>query len=170
MNEHLVMSDEDVREELRALALAAVPSLRTPRDLADRVLSRTQGRRRRTGRRAIIAAGASVAIVVAAASRPGSGSHSSIIEPSAAMSPTIEVGEQVVFHKRLEPRRGDVVYARITVPGFDHRTISRVVAVAGDTSRQAAQERYEDLSAPAGGGRRPGVTLWEGTRPPGRGP
>jgi signal peptidase I len=135
MNDHSVLTDDTVAEELRLLAAAAAPALETRPDLARQVLHRA-GRdlRRRRARRAGIVAGAGLLVVVAAAaSRPGSGSHFSVIQPSAAMAPTIAVGEQVVFAKRIAPQRGDVVSAHIDTDDLDHETISRVLAVAGDT-------------------------------------
>lgn len=134
-DELLLVNNDDVAAELRTLATAAAPTLQARPDLARRVLDRTRTLTRRTrARRGGIVAGAGLLIMAtAAASRPGSGTHFSIIQPSAAMTPTVTVGEQVTFHKRLDPQRGDLVYAHITAPGFNHHTISRVVATAGDT-------------------------------------
>ena len=136
MNDDLLpVSDDDIAAELRTLAAAAAPSLEARPDLARRVLERTrmQTRRIRTRRAGIVAGAGLLMVVAAAASRPGGGTHFAIIQPSAAMTPTVAVGEHVTFHKGLEPQRGDVVSARITAPGFGHHTISRAVAVAGDT-------------------------------------
>jgi signal peptidase I len=135
MKDTLVLSDADVADELRRLAVAAAPAIHARPGLAHRALDRCKKERRQAvKRRAAMAAGAGLMMVVAAAaSRPGGGRYFSVIQPSIAMRPTVEAGEQVIFHKRLHPHRGDVVYARVAVPGSDHRTISRVVAVAGDS-------------------------------------
>jgi signal peptidase I len=134
MNDDLLLvSDDDVAVELRTLAAAAAPSLQARPDLARRVLAATQTRRSRVRRAGIVAGASLLMVAAAAASRPGSGTHFAIIQPSAAMTPTVAVGEQVTFDKRLDPQRGDVVYAHITASGFGHHAISRVVAVAGDT-------------------------------------
>lgn len=136
MNDHLVLSDDDITDELRTLVLKAAPAVTARPDLADRVLAQTrtdQGRRSRTRRVGILVGAGLLAVAAAAAARPGGGTHFSIIQPTTAMSPTVGIGDQVVFHKRLDPQRGDVVYAHITAPGFDHDTISRVMAIAGDT-------------------------------------
>jgi signal peptidase I len=133
MNDYLLLSDDDIAAELRSLAREAAPAVTTQPDLADRVLTRSRtDRRDRTRRVAILAGAGLLAVAAAAAARPGGGTHFSVIQPSAAMIPTVKVSEQVVFHKRLHPQRGDVVYAHVTAPGFGHPTISRVVAVAGD--------------------------------------
>jgi signal peptidase I len=131
----LLVSDDDIAAELRTLTAAAAPSLRARPDLARLVLdrTRTQNRRSRARRAGIVAGAGLLVMAAAAASRPGSGTHFAVIQPSAAMTPTVAIGEQVTFHKRLEPQRGDVVYAHITAPGFGHHTISRVVATGGDT-------------------------------------
>jgi signal peptidase I len=97
------------------------------------VISRCRTRQRWTRRAGAVVGGGILVLAAAAASRSGSGSHFSVIQPSAAMEPTVLVQEQVIFSKRLVPQRGDVVSAHIGVAGSAHETISRVVALEGDT-------------------------------------
>jgi signal peptidase I len=134
MNGDLLTHDE-IAEELRALAMAAAPAVHARPDLAESVLNRARGGvTRRRSRQVGIAVGSGLLVLaIAAASRPGGGTHFAIVEPSAAMEPTVAVGDHVTFDKRLAAARGDVVYVHVAAPGLDHEIISRVVAEGGDT-------------------------------------
>jgi signal peptidase I len=133
MNGELLTHD-DVAEELRALAAAAAPTVRARPDLAQVVLDRSRaGSRRRRTRRAGIVVGSGLLIVAAAAAtRPGSGTHFAVIEPSESMAPTVQMEEQVIFSKKLAPQRGDLVYFDVRIDGSDFKMTKRVVALGGD--------------------------------------
>ncbi len=55
--------------------------------------------------------------------------------PSESMSPTVKIGESVVFDRSLEPARGDIVFARDVDADHPEKldVIKRVMAVGGDT-------------------------------------
>jgi signal peptidase I len=76
-----------------------------------------------------------VVSTLAAAMLLGRSDFFTVVEPSAAMEPTIRVGEQVLFNKKLVPARGDVVLVRLTDAntGAEHQAMFRVAALPGDT-------------------------------------
>lgn len=128
-----LMSHDDVAAELRALASAAAPSVRARADLAERLIERSRLTRRRWARRGGVVIGSGlVVLAAAAATRPGSGTHFAVIEPSGSMAPTVQVEEQVIFSKKLAPQRGDLVYFTVRTDGSDFKMTKRVVAVGGD--------------------------------------
>lgn len=127
---------EDAIAGLRALALAAAPATHARPDLARTVLDRS---RREVRRRRIVTVSASlggglaVLATVAAATLLGRGEYFTVIEPSTAMRPTVQVGEQVVFDRTLRPARGDVVLVHLAVDGRQYDSVARVVALPGDS-------------------------------------
>lgn len=125
--------DDEVAVRLRVLAAASSPAVTAAPGLAQAVLRRRRNRRR-AGRGAVgifatVAAGAAIT----AALLPGHAAYVTVDEPSAAMSPTIYVGERVIVAKHLAPSRGEVVEASISDNGQRFTTLSRVIAVGGDT-------------------------------------
>ncbi|HVQ87203.1 MAG TPA: hypothetical protein VMT88_03380, partial [Actinomycetes bacterium] len=110
---------DDVEAELRALAVTARPVIQANPQLADVVIRRLKRRRRfRIGTVGVVG-GVGVAVAVAAAVLPGQGDHYAVIEPSAAMEPTVAVSESVVFSRSLEPGVQEVVIAH-AVDGATH--------------------------------------------------
>jgi signal peptidase I len=134
MNENLAV-DDTVAQQLRVLAATAAPTVRARPDLAATVLARArrQQRNRRLSR-ATIATASGLALIgsVAAATQLGRSDFYTVAEPSAAMRPTIQIGERVVFDRKLAPQRGDVVIAHINDDG-GYDLITRVVGLPGDT-------------------------------------
>jgi signal peptidase I len=125
--------DDEVAVRLRMLAASGSPAVTVAPELAQAVLRRRRNRRR-TGRGAAgvlvtMAAGAAIT----AALLPGHAPYVTVDEPSAAMSPTIQVGEHVIVAKHLTPSRGDVVEASISADGERFTTLSRVIGIGGDT-------------------------------------
>jgi signal peptidase I len=129
------LDDQRGVDRLRRLATAAAPSVAVRPDLAAVVLRR--GRQQRTRRRRYVAGAAAGLFTVgalAAAALPGQGDYFRQYEPSGAMEPTIQVGEQVIVGKRLTVQRGDVVVFRFSLDGVDVNldVISRVLGLPGD--------------------------------------
>jgi len=133
MNADLLTHD-DVIDELQALAAAAAPAIQAKADLAQVVLdrSRVASRRRRTRRAGIVVGSGLLVLATAAATRPGSGTHFAVLQPSESMAPTVQVGAQVVFSKTLAPQRGDVVHFTVRIDGAAFTMTKRVVALGGD--------------------------------------
>jgi signal peptidase I len=133
MNGELLTHD-DVIDELQALAAAAAPTIRARPDLARVVLDRSKAtsRRRRTRRAGIVVGGGLLVLATAAATRPGSGTHFAVLEPSESMAPTVQVEDQVTFSKTLAPQRGDLVHFSVRIDGADFNMTKRVVALGGD--------------------------------------
>lgn len=130
----MTITDEraEFEAELQTLARTAAPSATAPADLAAVVLRRARVRRRR--RSLLIGAVASLGILGSvAAFAVGRGPYFDVVQPSAAMEPTIVVGQSVTFDRDLSPRRGDVVYATIGDPQHQFEVISRVIGRPGDT-------------------------------------
>ncbi|GAA2383589.1 signal peptidase I [Dactylosporangium salmoneum] len=129
-------SPQGPAEELRRLAAAAAPAVRARPDLARIVLDRA-GRQRRARRLGKVTAGVGGGLVVlttlAAATLLGRSDYVTVIQPSAAMMPTIQVGERVVLDKSLAPARGDVVVVHLARDGRTYDAMMRVVALSGDT-------------------------------------
>lgn len=126
---------EETGAELRALALAAAPAVHAPPDLADQALARPNGSRRR---RAVVGLGVVAAAgVLAAAAVQGLGDFKRWEMPSDAMTPTVQIGQQVVVRNGAVPQRGEVVLTQVYEVSQDRtqsfETLSRVVGVAGDT-------------------------------------
>lgn len=121
-----LMSYDEVAAELRALASAAAPSVRARADLAERVIERSRSARRRWVRRGGVVIGSGlVVLAAAAATRPGSGTHFAVLEPSESMAPTVQTEEQVIFSKKLAPQRGDLVYFNVRIDGSDFEMTKR---------------------------------------------
>ncbi|WP_432987015.1 signal peptidase I [Dactylosporangium sp. CA-233914] len=123
-------------EELRRLATAAAPTVHARPDLARVVLDRAR-RQRRARRLGKVAAGAGGGLVMvttlAAATLLGRSDYVTVTQPSAAMEPTVHVGERVVLNKKLAPTRGDVVIVRLARNGDTYDAMLRVVGLPGDT-------------------------------------
>lgn len=69
---------------------------------------------------------------------PGSGRYFAALQPSGSMSPTLEVGQVIVFDRQLTPVRGDVVQLIVTSPTYIYPSkrdavVKRVVGLPGDT-------------------------------------
>jgi signal peptidase I len=127
--------DDAVADQLRALEAAAASTVCVRPDLAATVLDRAcRQRRTRRLRRATIATVSGLALLgsVAAATQLGRSDFYTVTEPSAAMRPTIQADERVVFDKKLAPQRGDVVIAHLNDDG-GYDLIARVVGLPGDT-------------------------------------
>ncbi|MBV1851811.1 signal peptidase I [Catellatospora tritici] len=127
---------DDPAGQLRALATAAATSVHAAPDLAGQVLLRARrGRRSRRWRNALLGAGAGVAALstLAAATLLGQSDFFTVTEPSSAMTPTVGIGERVVFDRSLTPSRGDVVLAHLTRDGDEYDAIFRVMGMPGDT-------------------------------------
>jgi signal peptidase I len=132
----ILSSPDDTADELRLLAAAAAPAVAARTDLAQVVLARA--RRLQRGRRlrnAAVWAGGGVAVLttLAAAAVLGRSDFFSITQPTIAMEPTVQVGERVVFNKKLSPVRGDVVNAHLDGGRREFDSILRVIALPGDT-------------------------------------
>lgn len=123
-------------EELRRLATAAAPTVRARPDLARVVLDHVR-RQRRARRLAKAAAGVGAGVVVlttvAASTLLGRSDYVTVTQPSAAMEPTVHMGERVVVNKKLSPARGDVVIVHLARDGHPYDALFRVVALPGDT-------------------------------------
>ncbi|MEV6931954.1 signal peptidase I [Dactylosporangium sp. NPDC051485] len=132
----MLPSPDAAAEELRRLASAAAPAVRARPDLARIVLDRAR-RQQRTRRLGNVTAGVGGGLVVlttlAAANLLGRGDYLTVTEPSAAMTPTIQVGERVLLDKRLSPARGDVVVVHLARDGRTYDAMMRVAALSGDT-------------------------------------
>lgn len=136
-------TEQATAERLRALAAAAAPASTASPDLAEQVLARLRtdgtapgrhGDRPSRRRRLLLAAGAAgLAATLAAAGYAGRGDHREWTQPSAAMAPTVQVGQQVVVGKRIEPARGDVVLVEAKDGPATFETLGRVVGLPGDT-------------------------------------
>lgn len=115
------------------LVRTASPAITAPPDLAAAVL-RARLARRRSARVRVAAAGAAVAagLAVAAAVLPGGGTYFDYTQPSAAMEPTVAVGQVVVAHKTLEPERGDLVILLAQAGDQEFELLSRAVGLPGD--------------------------------------
>jgi signal peptidase I len=123
-------------EELRRLATAAVPTVHARPDLARVVLDRARRRRRalRLGKAASgVGAGLVAVTALAAATVLGRSDYITVTQPSAAMEPTVHVGERLVLNKKLAPARGDVVIVHLTRDGDTYDAMLRVAALPGDT-------------------------------------
>jgi signal peptidase I len=70
---------------------------------------------------------------IAAALLPGHSPYATVDEPSAAMTPTVQVGDHVIVAKDLNPVRGDVVEVTWETDGQRYTGISRVIGIGGDT-------------------------------------
>lgn len=139
MNDTLPASGE-AAQRLRTLAAAAAaaPGTQARPDLARVVLERARRQRRvRRWSRAAIATGTGLAVVstLAAATLLGRSDYFTAIQPSTAMEPTIRVREQVIFNKKLDPDRGDVVYVHLkdADTGAEFDAVFRVAALPGDS-------------------------------------
>jgi signal peptidase I len=137
-----LLTHDDVIAELKTLAAVAEPTIKARPDLAQVVLDRSKAtvRRRRTRQAGIVVGGGLLVLATAAATRPGSGTHFAVLEPSESMAPTVLVGDQVIFHKSLVPQRGDVVHFTIRIDGADFGMTKRVMALAGDEIACPARE------------------------------
>jgi signal peptidase I len=127
---------DDAAAELRMLAAAAAPTVHARPDLARVVLGRAprQQRARRIRKAAAgVGGGLVVLTTLAAASLLGRSDYFTVTQPSAAMESTVNVGERVVFNKKVSPARGDVVIVHLTYQGDDFESMMRVVALSGDT-------------------------------------
>lgn len=131
MNAQL-MSREDAAAELISLARTADLGTPASSDLAQTVLSRM--RRRRRPRRTAWGIGAAVAVsATAAAVTLGGGDFYTATQPSVAMEPTIQVGDQAVLSRAASPARGDVVHIRWSPAGeASFQGFSRVLGLEGD--------------------------------------
>ena len=124
-------SHDPVALELRRRA-EALPPRSVPSGLARDILTRRiEGNSSRT--RLLLLAAALVLGLLVAATVPGRNPRFTVTQPSGAMEPTVLIGERVVFDRELEPERGDVVVGRISNGGEPFDTITRVMAVGGDT-------------------------------------
>lgn len=126
-----LMSHDEAAGQLRELALSAGTAVRAPDDLAERVLQSYRRRRRLKG--AAWGVGAVLAVAgSAAAASLGTSDFFTVTQPSPAMSPTLEVGENVVASRSATPRFGEVVIVRWTDEGLTYEGISRVMGLEGD--------------------------------------
>lgn len=132
MNTELITRDE-AATELRRLSEAGSGTVRAPDDLAQIVLKRAHGRRRR--RRQIgWSTGAVLAVVAtAAAATLGNSDYYTVTAPSPVMEPAIKVGDQVIFSRAATPRYGDVVLVQWESDGgVAFEGMSRVMGREGD--------------------------------------
>jgi signal peptidase I len=126
----------DAAERMRALAAAAAPAVRARPDLAQMVLGRArrQRRARRLGKAAAgVGGGLAIVATVTAANLLGHSDYFTVIQPSAAMTSTIQIADRVVFDKTLSLARGDVVIVHLVRDGEVDDWIKRVAALPGDT-------------------------------------
>ncbi|GAA0376669.1 hypothetical protein GCM10009541_18900 [Micromonospora gifhornensis] len=123
----------ETAEQLRALAATAAATISTRPELARQVLNLAR-RRRRLRRTAIATAGGlAVLTTLAATTLLGRADHFTVIQPSNAMSPTVTIGDRLVFDRTLSPSRGDVVLLRRSDNGRDFDAVMRVLGLPGDT-------------------------------------
>lgn len=136
-------------------------------DLRERQSSSTAPPRSRSNRRRLTAALAAAAVVVVAALVTSSGPEDApltFVVESAAMAPTLVVGQHVAVdpsaYRSAPPARGDIIAFTIPDdPGFV--SMKRVVGVAGDTVEErsgvvfvngrALDEPYASLDTYSGG-------------------
>ena len=129
-------SPDDTADELRMLAAAAGPTVAARPDLAQVVLARAHRQQRgRRLRNAAVYAGGGVAILttLAAAAVLGRSDYFTVTEPSPAMESTVQIGENVVFNKKLSPARGDIAMVHLATEGREFDSMLRVLALPGDT-------------------------------------
>lgn len=121
--------NDAVLEQLRDLSRRVGPDVVASPSLAATVL-----RRRRTKPFLIAGVAIAAAAVGAVGARSlGSSPYFSMLEPSASMRPTIDIGDTVVLDRGLVPRGGDVVSATVSLDGRRFDVLKRVVAVGGQT-------------------------------------
>ena len=127
---------DDTAERLLALAHAAAPSVHARPDLARTVLGRIRRyQRARRLRHLALGFGGGVLVLgtLAAGVLAGRSDYYTITQPSAIMADTVQIGEQVILNRSVEPARGDVVQIHVRADGREYDSILRIVAMPGDT-------------------------------------
>lgn len=132
MNTRLITRDQ-ATTELRRLSDAGSGAVRAPDDLAQVVLKRAHGRRRRRHRIGW-GIGATLAVMAtAAAASLGNSDYYTVTQPSPVMEPAIKVGEHVIFSRAVTPQHGDVVLVHWDPDGgVPFEGMSRVMGREGD--------------------------------------